>query len=208
MSNTYSPSPTVTRPSAARRVLAWSVDFALVLGGAYLLGVLAAHRIAEALTDLPGLAGLGGWNLLTEDGGATDRARQLARALWHEAAFIFIQSCVLLVVSTFLYHWTMLTFGGRTLGKKLLGLHITPFGARRAALRAAVTTTADVACFSLACCLLASGAFLAAFVVWVLAIAAFWANILPALFSSGRSLADQLAGTAVVRRKPPTGWAA
>lgn len=208
MSDPRTFTPPVSRPSAARRVLAWFLDFALVLGGAYLLGVLAAHRVAAALTDLPGLAGLGGWSLLTADGGVTDRARQLAWALWHEAAFILIQSFALLVACTFLYHWTLLTFGGRTLGKRLLGLRITPAGARTAALRAAVTTTADVACFALACCLLASGAFLAAFLVWVLAVAVFWANVLPALFSSGRSLADQLAGTAVVRGRPPARRAA
>ncbi len=208
MSSPCSPLLTAGRPSAVRRVLAWSVDFALVLGMAYVLGVLAAHRIAESLTDLPELAALGGWNLLTEDGGALDRARQFAWALWDEAAFIFIQSCVLLVVSTFLYHWATLTFGGCTLGKRLLGLRVTRCSARTAALRAAATTTADVACFALACCLLAAGAYLAAFGAWVLAGAAFWANGLPALFFSGRSLADQLAGTAVVRRGPPAGRAA
>ncbi|CAM5534917.1 hypothetical protein SALBM135S_06054 [Streptomyces alboniger] len=199
MSNPYNASPVVTRPSTGRRVLAWAIDFALVLTMACLLGAFAVQRITEALTDLPSLAGSGGWRLLTADGDTLDQAQGLGRELWHEAVLIVIQSCALLVVGTFLYHWAALTFAGRTLGKRMLGLRITPRRARGTALRAAATTTADVACLALACVLLASGAFLAAFAVWVLAVVAFWANALPALTSSGRSLADRLAGTSVVR---------
>lgn len=199
MSHPYSAPPTVSRPSTGRRVLAWAIDFALVLAMACLLGALAVHRVTELLTDLPALADRGGWELLTAGGDTLDQAQGLGRELWHEAVLIVVQSCALLVAGTFLYHWAALTFAGRTLGKKMLGLRVTSRRAHRTALRAAATTAADVACFCLACCLLVSGAFVAAVAVWVLAVVVFWANVLPALSASGRSLADRLAGTSVVR---------
>ncbi|MFI6093694.1 RDD family protein [Streptomyces sp. NPDC051218] len=192
-------SPSTSRPSTGRRALAWAVDFALVLALAFLLGALAVQRITEVLTDLPDLAGQGAWQLLTADGDTLDRAQGLGRQMWREAVLIVIQSCALLVVATFLYHFAALAIAGRTLGKKMLGLRITPRRPRTSALRAAASTTADVGCFALACSLLTSGAFLAAFAAWLLALVVFWANALPALSSSGRSLADRLAGTSVVR---------
>ncbi|NUK25116.1 RDD family protein [Streptomyces lunaelactis] len=195
--------PAAIRPAVSRRVLAWSVDFALVLTAAYLLAVLTLHRITDLVTDVPELATLSGWEILSTDGDARDRAEHLALSLWHEAVLLVIEAFVLLVICTFLYHWATLTLAGRTLGKKLLGLSITPHTSRRAALRAAVTTTADVACFALACCLLVSGAFIMSVVVWALAVAVFWTNALPALSSSGRTLADRMAGTSVVRVPAP-----
>ncbi|MFI1212427.1 RDD family protein [Streptomyces sp. NPDC020802] len=203
MTHPYSTSRLTGRPSTVRRVLAWSIDFALVLIGAYLLGVFAAQRIAEAFTDLPDLTMPGGWDLLTLDDKALDPLQQYGRELWDRTAVIVIQSFAFLAAGTFLYHWVLLTFGGRTLGKRLLGLRVTPHRAGPAALRAAVTTLTDVACFSLACCLLTAGAFLASFAVWLLAVAAFWFNALSALSPSGRSLADRLAGTCVIRGQTP-----
>ena len=60
-----------------------------------------------------------------------------------------------------------------------------------------MTTVADVGVFSLACCLLLSGGFALSAVVWLAAIALFWANALPSVVASGRSLADRVAGSAV-----------
>ncbi|AVZ77899.1 hypothetical protein SLUN_38345 (plasmid) [Streptomyces lunaelactis] len=200
MSNPYEAPPLTSRPAAGRRVLAWCVDFALVLLAAYLLGVFTVHRITAMFTDGPELSDV--WHMLRSDRDNLDDAGQLALSLWDNVATTVIQAFILLVACTFLYHWATLTLAGRTLGKMLLGLRITPQTSSRAARRAAMTTTADVACFSLACCLLISGAFVISVVVWCIAVAIFWTNVLPALSGSRRTLADRLAGTSVVRASP------
>lgn len=196
--------PAPARPAASRRALAWAVDFALVLTAAWLLALLTFHRIAGLVTDVPELATLGGWEILGADGDTRARAEHLALSLWHQAVFLVVEAFVLLVMCTFVYHWATLALTGRTLGKKLLGLGVTARTPRAAALRAAVTTIADVACFALACCLLACGALIMSVIVWALAVAVFWANALPALSPSGRSLADRMAGTSVVRVPAPS----
>ncbi|WP_328596489.1 RDD family protein, partial [Streptomyces apricus] len=199
------PGPVPVRAAVGRRVVAWAVDFALVLVAAYLLALLTFHRIAELLTDVPGLSALGGWELLGADGDARHRAGQLALSLWQQVVLLVVEAFVLLVMGTFVYHWAALALTGRTLGKKLLGLGVAPRTGRAAALRAAVTTVTDVGCFALACCLLVAGALVMAVAVWALAVALFWANALAALSPRGRTLADRIAGTCVVRVPPPGG---
>lgn len=184
-------------------MLAWVIDFALIFALACTLGALAAHRIAAALSELPALAVSGVWQLFIAHGDTLVAAQGLGRQLWDDAVLIVIESCALLVAGTFLYHWAALAFAGRTLGKRVLDLHVVPGRVRGAVLRAAVTTVADVACLCVALCLLISGELLASFAAWVLAVGAFWANALPALSPSRRSLADRLAGTRVIRGGSP-----
>ncbi|MFJ8313269.1 MULTISPECIES: hypothetical protein [unclassified Streptomyces] len=183
------------RPSIARRAVAWSVDFALVLAAAYAIGVHTAHQISDVWSNAPHL-GLSTWQIVTGDGGAIGKAGHLATSLWHQVVVSVIQGFLLLAATTFAYHWATLTFAGRTLGKVLVGVRITPHTPGRAAARAAVTTLADVGCFAFACCLLVSGHLVWAVLAWLGAVAAFWFNALSAY--SGRTVADRVAGTVVV----------
>ncbi|MEW2491949.1 hypothetical protein AB0942_00080 [Streptomyces nodosus] len=68
---------------------------------------------------------------------------------------------------------------------------------RRAALRAAVTTTADMAVYTPACVLLVEGEFRLSMLVRAVAVVVFFLNALPVLLPGRRSPADRVAGTAV-----------
>ncbi|MGP4109526.1 RDD family protein [Streptomyces sp. 4N509B] len=195
------------RPAASRRLLAWLVDFSVVVAAAVGLGFLTYHRIAGLVTDVPALSERGVWQLLTSRGDVLEAAESLGVSVWGSIVLAVQQAFAALIAFAFLYHFLCVAFGGRTLGKALADLRVVPEpdGAtqggrvprRRAALRAAVTTVADVATFSVACCLLVDGQFLLSVLCWAVAVALFWANALPAAGGRGRSLADRLAGTAV-----------
>ncbi|MGP3923358.1 RDD family protein [Streptomyces sp. 8N616] len=180
-----------------RRVVAWFIDFALVLAGASLLAVLTFQRISALITDVPELAADGSWRFLTSRGDAVGATGDMGRSLWREAAGYVQQAFAALVVGTFLYQWAALTLAGRTLGKALMGLRVDSRTPRRTALRAAVTTTADVALYSIACCLLVEGMFLLSFLCWTIAVAVFLFNAVPVFSPTRRSLADRVAGTSV-----------
>ncbi|WP_246108520.1 RDD family protein [Streptomyces sedi] len=200
----------MTRAPGWRRVTAWLVDYALVITVAVLLGFLTFHRISAMLGDVDGLAGTGVWKVVTSDGDLAEAGQALGQSLWRRSIRAVQQGFALLVIATFLYQFLALAFAGTTLGKALLGLRVSPAGEagdaaggaarpgrRAAAVRAAVTTVADVGLLSLACCLLLSGAFLASGVVLVLTVVVYLANATPALVGGRRSLADRCAGTRV-----------
>ncbi|MEV6169738.1 RDD family protein [Streptomyces sp. NPDC051954] len=180
-----------------RRAAAWLIDFALVVAVASALAVLTFHRISVLVTDVPELATRSGLDLLTSRGDVIDSSERLGLSVWNKSVLYVEQAFGLLILVTFLYQWASLTFVGRTLGKALTGLKVTPRAGRRAALRAAVTTTADVVVYALACVLLIEGEFVLSVLVWTLAVAVFLCNALPVLAPGRRSLADRMAGTAV-----------
>ncbi|MDF2265768.1 RDD family protein [Streptomyces coacervatus] len=180
-----------------RRAVAWFIDFALVLTLASLLAVLTFHRIAALVTDVPGLAVHGGFDLLTSHGNVVGASEHLGLSLWDKAVLDVEEAFGALIVATFLYQWGCLALAGRTLGKGLLGLRVSPSAPRRAAVRAAVTTAADIAVYAVACMLLIEGRFGLSVLVWAVAVVVFLLNALPVFSPTRRSLADRLAGTAV-----------
>ncbi|MFE1946086.1 RDD family protein [Streptomyces massasporeus] len=182
-----------------RRVLAWFVDFALVVALASALAVLTFHRVSALVTDVPELATRGGFDLLTSRGDVLDASQDLGLSLWNKSVLYVEQAFGLLVLTVFLYQWACLALAGRTLGKALTGLKVTPNLPRRvrAARRAAVTTAADVAVYAVACVLLVEGQVVLSVLVWAVAVALFLVNALPVLSPGRRSLADRVAGTAV-----------
>lgn len=182
-----------------RRALAWFVDFALVVALASALAVLTFHRVSALVTDVPELATRGGFDLLTSRGDVLDASQDLGLSLWNKSVLYVEQAFGLLVLTVFLYQWACLALAGRTLGKALTGLKVTPNLPRRvrAARRAAVTTAADVAVYAVACVLLVEGQVVLSVLVWAVAVALFLLNALPVLSPARRSLADRVAGTAV-----------
>ncbi|MEU6251883.1 RDD family protein [Streptomyces sp. NPDC047043] len=180
-----------------RRAVAWFIDFALVLTLATGLAVLTFHRISALVTDVPELATRGGLDLLTSRGDVIDASQDLGLSLWDKAVLDVEEAFGVLIVATFLYQWGCLALAGRTVGKGLLGLKVTPSAPRRAAVRAAITTTADIAIYAVACVLLVEGYFFLSVLVWTLAVVVFFVNALPVFSPTRRSLADRVAGTAV-----------
>ncbi|QHA04234.1 hypothetical protein GQF42_13885 [Streptomyces broussonetiae] len=188
-----------------RRITAWFIDFALVIGAASLLAVLTFHRVTVLVTDVPSLAAKGGLELLTSRGDVVGASEHLGLSLWNSVVLDVEEAFGALVIATFLYQWACLTLLGRTLGKGLLGLRVTPRLSRHALRRAAVTTAADVAVYALACMLLIEGHFLASLLVWAVATALFLINAVPVFLPGRRSLADRLAGTSVEGAPGPSG---
>jgi hypothetical protein len=177
--------------------MAWFIDFALVLALAATLAVLTFHRISALVSDVPELATRGGFDLLTSRGDVIAASEHIGVSLWDKSVLYVEQAFGLLIVATFLYQWACLCLAGRTVGKGLLGLKVSPSVPRRAAVRAAVTTAADIAVYAVACVLLVEGEFLLSVAVWALAVVVFLFNALPVFSPTRRSLADRLAGTAV-----------
>ncbi|MFE8959624.1 RDD family protein [Streptomyces iakyrus] len=182
-----------------RRATAWLVDFALVVALASALAVLTFHRVSALVTDVPELATRGGFDLLTSRGDVLDASQDLGLSLWNKSVLYVEQAFGLLVLTVFLYQWACLALAGRTVGKALTGLKVTPnLPPRvRAARRAAVTTAADVAVYAVACVLLVEGQIVLSVLVWAVAVVLFLVNALPVLSPGRRSLADRVAGTAV-----------
>ncbi|MFD5950739.1 RDD family protein [Streptomyces collinus] len=182
-----------------RRATAWLVDFALVAALASALAVLTFHRVSALVTDVPELATRGGFDLLTSRGDVLDASQDLGLSLWNKSVLYVEQAFGLLVLTVFLYQWACLALAGRTVGKALTGLKVTPnLPPRvRAARRAAVTTTADIAVYAVACVLLVEGQIVLSVLVWAVAVVLFLMNALPVLSPGRRSLADRVAGTAV-----------
>ncbi|WP_344440829.1 RDD family protein, partial [Kitasatospora nipponensis] len=112
------------RPPLGRRGLAWLIDFALVVALAVLLGFLTVHRLGALLTDVPGLAGRGGWDLLTSHGNLVAAGRDVGAHLWHSAVLDVQEGFGALVLCAFGYHFAAVAFRGRTLGKAALALRV------------------------------------------------------------------------------------
>ncbi|TPQ17384.1 hypothetical protein FGD71_036790 [Streptomyces sporangiiformans] len=185
--------------------MAWLIDFALVLTLATALAVFTFNRISALVTEVPDLATASGWEILTSRGDLVDASEDFGNSLWRKSVLYVEQAFGLLVLVTFLYQWAALALSKRTLGKALVGLKVTECPPGRAAVRAAVTTTADVGLYALACCLLVEGMFVLSFLCWTVAVAVFLLNSLPVLSPARRSLADRVAGTSVsgLRIAPP-----
>ncbi|MFI6206490.1 hypothetical protein ACIBAI_08810 [Streptomyces sp. NPDC051041] len=181
-----------------RRVLAWCVGFALVAAVASLLAALTLDRICALVADVPALAARGGFDLLTSRGDVVDAFQDPGPSLWNTSVRCVQQAFGALVAAVLLHRWGCPVLAGRTAGKALTGLRIAPRAPARAALRAAVTTAADVAVYAVACVLLVEGRILLSVLVWAAAVALLLADAVPVLFAGRRSLADRVAGTEVV----------
>ena len=194
-------------PAAAgpgRRAAAWAIDFALVLLVAWALGSFTWTRITGLITDVPGLAERGVWYVVTSGGDVKGASASFGLSLWRSATSYVVQAFVILVVVVLLYHFIGLAWKGRTVGKLALDLRVeaeppAKLGKGKALLRATATTMSDVGLFALACCLLVKGFVLVSVLVWLLAVAVFWGNALPAALQARRTMQDRVLGTRVAR---------
>ncbi|MFD7507916.1 RDD family protein [Streptomyces sp. NPDC059853] len=198
------PAPPPARAPRTRRLLAWLLDFTVILAIAALLGWLTFNRISAKLTGVPGLVGISAWQLVTSGGDLVGAAQGVGSSLWRSSVRAVWQGFAGLVVFAFAYRFASLALMGRTPGQALLALRVTGLrdGERptRAtmATRAAAGTLVDVGWYALACCLLVGGAIGLSVLCWILAVAVFGLSALLALAGPRRSLADRAAGTTVV----------
>jgi uncharacterized RDD family membrane protein YckC len=191
-----------------RRMTAWLIDFALTLTMAGLIVGTAASVVFDSLRSTGQDIGLSlFWHLLVSGGrDVQGTAEGILQHQLDRIVFVLVIGLMLAALAQFLYQFVSLAWRGRTPGKAVLDLQVRrsdhrPPTRAQALRRAFVTTTSELGLFSIACALLVSGELVLSMMVWVVATLAFWANNLPGLLPSHRSLADVLAGTIVVRTR-------
>ncbi|MFI6046913.1 RDD family protein [Nocardia sp. NPDC051321] len=189
---------------AGRRIAAWAIDFALILGAAALLGSVTHYRIADYLSGWPGLAESGGWDLFRANGDWGGAGKAFGWDVFGEILLLIAEAFVALVLMVFAYQFASLAWKGRTLGKFLLDIRVhsltDPHGALgkwQSARRAFASTLLDVGLYAGACIALLAGKFVLSLTLWVVAVAALVLNAVP--LAGGRTMIDRVAGTTVVR---------
>lgn len=187
-----------------RQVAGWAVDFAILLGVAAVLVWVTHYRIADYLTSVPDLAQTGVWEVLGAHGDWGGAGKAFGRDVLDQVLLDATEAFAALVVIAVAYRCASLAWRGRTVGQALLDLRVGPaaeperaLGIRRSTVRAVVSTAIDVGLYSVACIALLTGEFVLSFGVWLLAVVVLIGNA--ALLAGGRSLADRVAGTIVVR---------
>jgi RDD family len=191
----------------ARRLLAWSIDAGILLVVALLLGAMTWGRLQSYVAeDLPHKAWSAGIGLLLSGGSVQKAAGEFGAGVWGTFVAIVEQALLLLVLAELLLQFAGTAWLGRTAGKAAMDLRVGHCavpgkpGKARAARRALVTTASGTGLYALAWVLLLEGLFFFAVLLWLLAIAAFLANSVPALVGRRRrTLADLVGGTVVVR---------
>ncbi|MDL4818341.1 RDD family protein [Actinomadura opuntiae] len=190
-----------------RRLLAWSIDSGVLLVAALLLGAMTWGRLQSYVAeDLPHKAWSAGIELLLSGGSVQKAAGEFGAGVWGTFVAIVEQALLLLVLAELLLQFVGTAWLGRTVGKAAMDLRVAHCavpgkpGKARAARRALVTTASGTGLYALAWVLLLEGLFFFAVLLWLLAIAAFLANSLPALVGRRRrTLADLVGGTVVMR---------
>lgn len=216
MPGSMAPTGPTGRPSPGRRLLAWLLDFAIVLVVAVLIGTFTFDRISSQVTGV-GAVGDSVWRVLDSRGNVPGTAESVGVSLWNSAVLDVEEAFGALVLFAFAYHFVALARFRRTVGKALMGLRVIPsgptgsgrLGVRQAAVRAGVTAVTDVGCYAAAWYLLIKGDFVLSVLCWLGAVVLFWVNALPTLSGAGHSLADRFARTSVtgVQLLPTIGWA-
>jgi uncharacterized RDD family membrane protein YckC len=204
--------PEPVMASILRRVLGWLIDYGMVMVPAAILVTLALSSIVHALPGyVGGLAAEVGWSHLvgliahrgTEAGGLS----KAASGEWVRVAAPLIGALLLVPLIQFLYQATLLAWRGRTIGKMVADTRVgmavahAPRLIRRVALRRALTTTVlETGLVSIALIVVTIGEISIGGLFWVVAVVAFWINVLAALGPRRRTIVDRLARTVVVRR--------
>ncbi|GIH11630.1 hypothetical protein Rhe02_96970 [Rhizocola hellebori] len=198
--------------SVTRRVLAWLVDYTIVMIPA---GILVALAISVLVHGLPGYLGAVaaqfGWSqlvkLITQHGSGAGALGTVASKEWLGFAAPLIGALLAIPMLQFLYQAVMLAWRGRTVGKMLTGVRFglavpgTPrLRGRRVLRRACSTTFLETGLVSVALVLVVVGQFFLGMLVWAAAVVAFWINALAVLGRRRRTIIDRMSGTVVVRR--------
>ncbi|WP_067471333.1 RDD family protein [Actinomadura hibisca] len=197
-------------PARSRRLAAWSIDAALLAVIAVLLAGATWGRLQEQLAgDVTQSVSGAVFGLFASGGDVGKAAGEVGGQVWGSATVAIQQALALLVLAELLHQFAGNAWRGRTIGKALLDIRVRPAkatadapsgtGKGRAARRALVSTASGTGLYALAWVMLLEGLFFLALMTWLAAVALFTANALPTLAGKRRrSLADRVAGTAVV----------
>ncbi|MFG2004364.1 RDD family protein [Spirillospora sp. NPDC048911] len=198
--------PTPTAAPRGRRLLAWSIDTGLLVVVAVLLGGMTWGRLhTYVVQDLPSKTLSATGALLMSGGNVEKAATEFGAGVWDTFVSNVEQALLLLVLAELLHQVVGLALAGRTIGKATMDLRVRHAanedakpGMARSFKRALVTTASGTGLYALAWVLLLEGLFFFALLLWLVAVAFFLANSVPALLGSRRrTFADLAAGTVV-----------
>lgn len=219
------PAPDRSRPPNGRRIGAWAVDAAVVLAIAAGLWGLAFDHLGSVLpTHLSTQAAESVYGLLFSGGDVESVVRELGARAWRDVVATVQRTILLIILAEFAYHFALVLWKGRTLGRMVADLKVRRAGAapetapagKRAFLavsgpglpaslvRALATAAAGTGLYGAAWILLVHGQFLPSVLVWLLSVGLLVLNIVLALAGKRRSVSDRIARTAIVRT---TGYA-
>ncbi|WP_243774865.1 RDD family protein [Actinomadura barringtoniae] len=191
-----------------RRFGAWALDAGIIFGVALLLGGMTWGRIHAYLQGLTERGVEAIFDLFVTGGDVQAAGEKLGTHAWDTVVGYVMQAFMLLVLIEYAYQFGAVAWKGRTVGKVVADLKVTradgqaKIGAGSAARRALVTTATDTGLYALAWILLLQGLFFLSLALWMVAVAAFVANVVPLLVGrQRRSVGDRVAGTAVVRAR-------
>ena len=192
-----------------RRVVAWLVDYLVVIGPGL---ALVAFAVASMIQTLPGFVGAvaadAGWSRLVQlfVHHAASGIGAVAADEWVTYAFPLIGALIAVPVLQFAYQGTMFIWRRRTIGMMIadLGLHSNrthaPLRRGAAVRRAAATTFVETGLVAIALALMVVGQFMVGLGLWGVAVIAFWADALAAFGPGRRTIIDRMVGAVVVRR--------
>ncbi len=203
--------PVPAAASIRRRVLGWSIDYAVVMIPGLTLVTLALVGLVHALPGYVGAVGADvGWSqlmrLIIHHSGDTHVVRAAAADEWTAFARPLIGALLAVPLLQFAYHATLLSWPGRTIGKIVTDTRVdrtrtdgTPRRYPLALRRALTTTVVETGLVGVALAAITLGHFYIGGAIWGLAVVAFWINAFVLLGPRRRTLVDRLAGTVVVR---------
>jgi uncharacterized RDD family membrane protein YckC len=198
--------------SMFRRVMAWLIDYTIVLIPSVVVVGLAISSVVHGLPAyVGGVAGEFGWSrlmrLVTHAGAEPGALRAAVSSEWIPLVLPLIGALLLVPVIQFAYQAAMLSWRGRTVGKMLADTRVgmtgdeAPRVRKGAALRRAFSTTLlETGVVSLAFAIVVFGELTIGLFIWGIAVLAFWLNAFAALGPRRRTIVDRLSGTVVVRR--------
>lgn len=189
--------------SLVRRVIAWLVDYLIVMVPGLALIVFALAGMLHSLPAYIAAVGGGvGWShllhLIThhEVGGIGE----VASDEWTSFALPLIGALAAVPTIQFGYQAAMLSWKRRTVGQLITDSRVEARrGGRIGLRRAAAVTVVETGLVAVAFIMTTLGYFTIGMAVWAGAVAAFWVNAITLLGRRRRSLVDRIAGTAVIR---------
>jgi hypothetical protein len=197
--------------SLTRRVLAWFIDYLVVMvPGATVVGLALMSLVHGLPAYFGAVGGQVGWShllkLFTQHGSELARLGTAAAHEWIPYVFPILGALALVPMLQCGYHTICLVWRGRTFGKFVTDTRVgvTSAGAsrvhgRRAFRRALTTTVLETGLVSTAFIVVAIGQFRIGMLIWAVAVAAFWLNAFAALGRRHRTIVDRISGTTVVR---------
>lgn len=189
---------------AGKLVGAWAIDFAVLAAIAVAIAWATYSLIIDSLRSLTDLGSIGLSNVLSGSGDWLDVGTNAGMDVLRNVRFYAAGGLVAVLVVAAAYYWLSAALASRTLGMTVvdvrLGCASDPDarpGWSHSLLWAVVRAVTDIGVFAAACAAPMFGAYVLAFLLWVVSVAWLLVNGLAAM-RTGRSIVDRAGGLVAV----------